>query len=88
VSDAFATFALRRKLARIAGEIVDVERTWVRLRRTLDAVDSVLNLLEPTTGQELMPLVRSFRRGLYFRPVREKHKPANRDVLTREIVSA
>jgi hypothetical protein len=65
--DTFAIIALRRKRARLAGEIEAAERRIVPLRATLAQLDAVIRLFEPTSNPELIPSIRPSRRNLFFR---------------------
>ncbi|MGH7041891.1 MAG: hypothetical protein ACREFY_07145 [Acetobacteraceae bacterium] len=58
---------LRRKRARIAGEIEATERKLTPLREALAQVDAVLRLFAPASNPELIPAIRPAARCLFFR---------------------
>jgi hypothetical protein len=64
---AFAIAALHRKRARLAGEMALAEKSLAKLRQVLDTIDATINLFEPATNPELIPPVRPYVRGVYFR---------------------
>ena len=64
--DTFAILALRRKRARIAGEIEAAERRIAPLRETLAHLDAVLRLFDAVRDPELIPAIRPCQRGLFF----------------------
>lgn len=65
--DTFAILALRRKRARIAGEIDQAERRIEPLRAALAHRDAVLRLFDATSNPELIPAIRPSTRGTLFR---------------------
>lgn len=65
--DTFAILALRRKRARIAGEIDQAERRIDPLRAVLAHLDAVLRLFDATSNPEMIPAIRPTHRGLFFR---------------------
>lgn len=67
MGDTFAILALRRKRARLAGEIEAIERTITPLRLALPQLDAVIRLFEPKSNPELIPAIRPTRHGLFFR---------------------
>lgn len=65
--DTFATSALRRKRAHIAGEIAQLEKALAKLRRARDTIDATLNLFTPATNPDLIPPIRPYTSNLFFR---------------------
>ena len=65
--DTFAILALRRKRARIAGEIEQAERRIEPLRSALAHLDAVLRLFDTVRDPELIPAIRPTTRGTFFR---------------------
>jgi hypothetical protein len=65
--DTYATLALRRKRAYLAGEIVQAERQLADKYRTLKTLDATIQLFAPTTNPELIPAISPRRRDLFFR---------------------
>lgn len=63
---ALAIAGLRRKRARLAGEIAQAEKALAKMRRAVNTLDATINLFEPATDPELIPPVRPYLRGLYF----------------------
>lgn len=63
----YAITALRRKRAHLAGQIAHAEKALAKLRRELNTIDATINLFEPATNPELIPAVRPYVRGVYFR---------------------
>ena len=67
MGDTYAIMALRRKRARLAGEIEADERAIARKRETLATLDATIRLFDPGANTELIPSIRPTRRGLFFR---------------------
>ena len=65
--DTFAILALRRKRARIAGEIEHAERRIDPLRAALAHLDAVLRLFDDVRDPEPIPAIRPTTRGTFFR---------------------
>jgi hypothetical protein len=65
--DTFAILGLRRKRARIAGEIAQAERRIEPLREALAHLDAVLRIFDATSNPELIPAIRPTTRGAFFR---------------------
>ena len=65
--DTFAILALRRKRARVAGEIDQAERRIDPLRAALSHLDAVLRLFDAVRDPELIPAIRPTTRGTFFR---------------------
>lgn len=65
--DTFVIMGLRRKRARLAGEVDATERKLAKQRAELAQVDAVIRLFEPHTNPELIPAIRPTPRGLFFR---------------------
>lgn len=55
---ALVVAGLRRKRARMAGEIAHAERALAKMRRALDTLDATNTLCEPATNPELIPSAR------------------------------
>ncbi len=58
--------ALRRKRARLAGEIEKAERAIEPLRERLATIDAAIRIFEPDCNPEMIPSVRPLLRGLFF----------------------
>lgn len=58
---------LRRKRARLAGEIESIERHIIAKREALAHVEAVLLIFEPASNPELIASIRPAPRGLFFR---------------------
>jgi len=58
--------ALRRKRARLAGEIEKAERAIDPLREKLATIDAAIRIFEPDCNPEMIPSVRPLPRGLFF----------------------
>jgi hypothetical protein len=66
--DTFAILALRRKRARLAGEIEAAECRLVGLRLSLAQIDAVIRIFEPASNPELIAAIRPAGAcGLFFR---------------------
>ena len=65
--DTYAISGLRRKRARLAGEIAQAERQLADKYIALGNLDAVIRLFQPATNPELIPGIRPTRRGLFFR---------------------
>jgi hypothetical protein len=64
--DTFLIIGLRRKRARLAGEIEALEQKAVPLREALAQIDALLRLFEGS-NPELIPAIRPAPRCLFFR---------------------
>ena len=64
--DTFLIMGLRRKRARLAGEIEAGERRLAPIRETLAQVDALIRLFDGS-NPELIPSIRPAVRGLFFR---------------------
>jgi len=68
MGDQFAIFALRRKRARLAGEIDAAQRALAKQREKLATLDAVIRMFEPTSNPELIAPIRPARgRCVFFR---------------------
>jgi hypothetical protein len=68
MGDSFAIHALRRKRARLAGEIDAAQRAIARQREALATLDAVIRMFEPTSNPDMIASIRPVgRRCLYFR---------------------
>jgi hypothetical protein len=68
MGDSFAIHALRRKRARLAGEIDAAQRAIARQREALATLDAVIRMFEPDSNPDLIAPIRPVgRRCLYFR---------------------
>ena len=65
--DTFVIMGLRRKRARLAGEIELIERQITAKREALAHVDTVLRIFEPVGNPDLIPSIRPAPRGLLCR---------------------
>lgn len=65
--DTFVIMGLRRKRARLAGEVEAAERKLAKQREALAQVDAVIRLFEPHSNPELIPSIRPAGRCLFFR---------------------
>jgi hypothetical protein len=66
--DTFVIMGLRRKRARVAGEVEAIERQLATRRETLSQLDAVLRVFEPKGNPELIAAIRPCsRRCLFFR---------------------
>lgn len=63
----FIISGLRDKRARLAGELVAVERDLARRRETLAALDAVIRMFEPDCNPDKIPPIRPVGRSLFFR---------------------
>jgi hypothetical protein len=64
--DTFAILALRRKRARLAGEIEAAELRIAPLRVTSAQLDAVIRLFHAASYPEFIPAIRPCRLGLFF----------------------
>ena len=68
MGDHYAILALRRKRARIAGEVERASDTLAKLRHTLATLDATIRVFEPHSNPELIPAIKPrSKRGLFFR---------------------
>jgi hypothetical protein len=68
MGDSFAIHALRRKRARLAGEIQAAQAAISRQRDSLATLDAVIRMFEPTSNPEpIAPIRPVSQRQLYFR---------------------
>jgi len=68
MADTFAIYALRRKRARLAGEILAAQNAVARQREKLATLDAVIRMFEPESNPDLIAAIRPVgRRCLYFR---------------------
>jgi len=58
--------ALRKKRARMAGEIEAAERATAKRREALATLDAVIAMFSPDCHPDMIPSVRPYLRGLYF----------------------
>jgi hypothetical protein len=59
-------YALRRKRARLAGEIGQAERALATQREKLATLDSVIRMFEPECRPDMIPSIRPYHRWLFF----------------------
>jgi hypothetical protein len=57
---------LRKKRARLAGEIEAAEGALANQRETLATLDAVIRMFAPECRPDMIPSVRPYLRGLYF----------------------
>ena len=57
---------LRKKRARMAGEIETAERAITKRREELATLDSVIRMFSPECRPDMIPSVRPYLRGRYF----------------------
>jgi predicted RNase H-like nuclease (RuvC/YqgF family) len=62
----YAMHALRRRRARLAGEIEKAERAIEPLRERLATIDAAIRIFEPDCNPEMIPAIRPLLRGLFF----------------------
>jgi hypothetical protein len=68
MGNSFVIYGLRRKRARLAGEIQAAQTALGKKRETLATLDAVIRMFEPTTNPDLIAPIRPCsRRCLYFR---------------------
>jgi hypothetical protein len=67
MGNTFVIAGLRRKRARLAGEIAAAQGALNKQRHALATLDAVLNMFEPDSDPELIPSIRPVSRGLFFR---------------------
>jgi hypothetical protein len=67
MEDSYAIYALRRKRARMAGEIEKAQRAINKQRDELATLDAVILMFEPNGNPNLIPAIRPHSlRNLYF----------------------
>jgi hypothetical protein len=66
MGDTFAISALRRKRARMAGEIIQAQEIVARRTKELLAIDAVIRLFTPDTDPDMIAPIRPSSRGLFF----------------------
>jgi hypothetical protein len=66
MGDTFAISALRRKRARIAGEIIQAQEIVARRTKELLAIDAVIRLFSPDSDPDMIAPIRPASRGLFF----------------------
>ena len=66
MADTFAISALRRKRARIAGEIIQAQEIVARGTAELLALDAVILMFSPDCDPDMIAPIRSARHGLFF----------------------
>ncbi len=64
--DTYAIAALRKKRARIAGEIGQAEGRLAKHRETLATLDAVIRMFESAGNPEPIPAIRPLLKCLYF----------------------
>jgi hypothetical protein len=95
----YALSALRDKRARLAGEIIATDRTLVRLRKNLRAIDATLRLFHPDADPDHVTPIRPYMlRGFYFRraerprlameALRDAGKPLSTPMITEYVMRA
>jgi hypothetical protein len=92
MGDSFAIYALRRKRARLAGEIGAAQTALNRQRDQLATLDAVIRMFEPDTNPELIAAIRPcsarclyFRRGEQMRLCLAALREAGKPVSTRYV---
>jgi hypothetical protein len=92
MADSYAMYALRKKRARIAGEIEHAERALAKQREKLATLDSVILMFSPDCHPDMIPPIRPYRTGLFFgyqeagRLVLDALREAGKPVPTRLVV--
>jgi hypothetical protein len=66
MGDTYAIAGLRRKRARIAGEIIAAQRALDRRREDLAQIDAVLRIFAADCDPEMIPAIRPSSHGLFF----------------------
>ncbi|HUB14425.1 MAG TPA: hypothetical protein VMB34_20915 [Acetobacteraceae bacterium] len=94
----YAMHALRRKRAKLAGEIKSAEMAIAKKREALATLDSVICMFEPECRPDMIPAIRPYLRGLFFgyqelsrltaSALREAGKPVTPSWLTEWIIAA
>jgi len=97
MGDTFAISALRRKRARVAGEIIQAQEVVARRTKELLAIDAVIRLFSPDCDPDMIAPIRPSTRGLFFgyREVtrlcldimRESRKPLTLDSIIDRVVA-
>jgi hypothetical protein len=68
MGDSYAIHALRRKRARLAGEILEAQKSLAKKRGTLTTLDAAIRLFEPTLNPTTITPIRPSRPCcVYFR---------------------
>ena len=98
MGDTFAISALRRKRARIAGEIIAAERAIAQRREELMMIDAVLLMFSPDCHPDMIPPIRPGSHGLFFKYrelprlcldiLREARVPVRFDHLVARVIAA
>ena len=66
MGDTFAISALRRKRARIAGEIIQAQEVVARRTKELLAIDAVIRLFSPDCDPDMIPPIKPASHGMFF----------------------
>ena len=66
MGDTFTISGLRRKRARIAGEIIQAQEIVARRTAELLALDAVIRIFTPDTDPDMIAPIRPSSRGLFF----------------------
>ena len=66
MGDTFTISGLRRKRARVAGEIIQAQEIVARRTKELLAIDAVIRLFTPDCDPDMIPPIRPSTRGLFF----------------------
>jgi len=66
MGDTFAISALRRKRARIAGEIIQAQEVVAKRTKELLAIDAVIRLFSPDCDPDMIPPIKPASHGLFF----------------------